>query len=390
LLDVAVIGGGPVGSRIAHQLAILGHRVTVLERRPAIGQKPCCTGILSRQCLTNYAIPTEVVYRYLNSAVLFSPSMQSISVTTEQPQAAIVDRSAFDCWMSNKACQAGVDYLLNCLVTKIEPGNESISLEYRHHNSVHRLTSRTLVLANGFNSLLVSQIGLGRPAFLTSGVQTEVATSGLEQIQIYFDQKIAPGFFAWLAPTSPGRALAGLMSRDSPGKHLRYLIASLLEKGVITASVRNIKYGGIPMKPLKNTCLDRIIVVGDAAGQVKPTTGGGIYFGLQCADIGATALHQALTSGDYSRRVLSQYQRDWQTLLAAELKKEYWARRTYQLLSDRQIDLIFKTLIDNDIVNSLLKEEYTSFDHHGALLIKVLKQVLKSRKGKLIKTPGQI
>ena len=121
-----------------------------------------------------------------------------------------------------------------------------------------------------------------------------------------------------------------------------------------------------------------MLVVGDAAGQVKPTTGGGIYFGLQCADLAANSLHQAIVEKNYSSKSLSSYEKEWRALLLSEIKREYWARRAYQLLSNRQIDDLFKTIQRNGIIESLLNEEYTSFDNHGSLLIRALQLGLVS------------
>ena len=83
------------------------------------------------------------------------------------------------------------------------------------------------------------------------------------------------------------------------------------------------------------------MVVGDAAGQVKPTSGGGIYYGLLCADIAADTLHRALQEGDFSAGMLSRYERKWKKRLGRELKIGYWARRMFERLSDGQIDRIF-------------------------------------------------
>ena len=99
-----------------------------------------------------------------------------------------------------------------------------------------------------------------------------------------------------MVPTASGRARVGLLSRRNPGLYLSKLLASLLAQGKLASSEAEPSYGGIPLKPLPRIYGERLLVARDAAGQVKPTTGGGIYFGLLCADMAADTLHQALQS----------------------------------------------------------------------------------------------
>lgn len=379
MLDVAVIGGGPVGSRIAAQLASNGHSVRVLEKHPRIGQKSCCTGILSQKCLDQFSVPEEVIFRRLNSATLFAPGGESVRISRPQPQAGIVDRSLFDRWLADQAVSAGSEYWLDCTVTGVKVDRDAVEIEYHKNASRGRLKAKLVALACGFNSPLVKQLGLGQPAYQVAAVQAEVEALNCEEIEVYFNQKMAPGFFAWLAPTAPGKALAGLMTRESPGQHLRDWLNELETRSKIRKGDYDLKYAGIPLKPLTATFLTRVLVAGDAAGQVKPTTGGGVYWGLLCAGLAAEIMHKSISSRDYSAKILSGYQKEWRELLLSEMKQEYWARRAYQLLSNSQIDNIFKTIREGQIIDTLLQKDYTSFDNHGALVIKALKLGLVSQ-----------
>jgi flavin-dependent dehydrogenase len=217
-------------------------------------------------------------------------------------------------------------------------------------------------------------LGLGKVSDFIVGAQAEVSTNDLIEIEVYFNQEVAPGFFAWLVPTSPAKALVGLAVRHNPGLYLKKLISSLQAQGKIVSTDAEILYRGIPLKPLTKTCGNRVIVVGDAVGQVKPTTGGGIYYGLLCADIAAGTLHQALERNILSARSLAGYERGWRKKLGQELRLCYWARKFYRRLSDRQIDRIFDIIISNEIDKALLDMDDLSFDWHGEILLRVLKQ----------------
>ena len=114
------------------------------------------------------------------------------------------------------------------------------------------------------------------------------------------------------------------------------------------------------------------MVVGAAAGQVKPTTGGGIYYGLLCADMGVSSLHRALGNDALSAKSLASYERAWKRRLGRELKTGYLARRLYEHLSDRQVDRLFDIIQSHGIAEALLKADDLSFDWHGEIVLKLL------------------
>jgi flavin-dependent dehydrogenase len=173
-------------------------------------------------------------------------------------------------------------------------------------------------------------------------------------------------------PTAPKRALVGLFSRRKPGEYLRTLLDTLFQQGKIASPQSEITYRGIPLKPLPKTYLERVIVVGDAAGQVKPTTGGGVYYGLLCAEAAADTLHRALATDTFSEKLFSGYQKAWQEMIGWELQIGYFARRLYERLSDRQIDQLFQLTTLNGIHESLLQSPDISFDWHGKAIMKAL------------------
>ncbi|MDH5695986.1 MAG: geranylgeranyl reductase family protein, partial [Dehalococcoidia bacterium] len=310
LHDVIVIGGGPVGSYAAYKLTGMGHEVVVLEQHKQPGEKVCCTGIISQQCVTSFAIDENVILRQSNSARLFSPSGRLIRLRREEPQACVVDRAAFDIVMASRAQAKGAEYLLNSLVRNLQVEADRVRVEVVRQGERLNLEARVVVIAAGFGSVLVKRLGLGKIGDFVMGAQATVEAIGIDEVEVYTGQEIAPGFFAWLVPTSPPKAMVGLLSRHSPGLYLRGLMSSLQAQGKIASDEAKLSYGGIPLRPLAKTYGERLLVVGDAAGQVKPTTGGGIYYGLLCADIAADTLHQALRNDNLSSKTLANYDRE--------------------------------------------------------------------------------
>ena len=390
MYDVAVIGGGPVGSHVAYKLAGMGYEVAVLEQKERLGSKVCCTGIISQECVRSFAVADNLILRRVNHATLFSPSGEVLRLGQQETQACVLDRAAFDTTMARRAQDKGAKYVFNSPVRNLEVGNDKVRIQTLRQEEGLDFDARVVVIASGFNSWLVEGLGLGRISHFVVGAQAEVETVPLDEMEIYFGEEIAPGFFAWLVPTSPLKARVGLLSRHSPGLYLKRLMASLVAQGKIVSTEAELSYGGVPLKPLGRTYYNRRLVVGTAAGQVKPTTGGGIYYGLLCADIAANTLHQALNSNDLSARGLANYEREWKKKLGQELKMGYRIRKFYEHLNDRQIDKLFNTIKANGMADSLLKDSNVSFDWHSSGLLQILGTVAVSKVIQAVKIPFRL
>ena len=231
---------------------------------------------------------------------------------------------------------------------------------------------RALVLAAGFGSHLPRQLGLGSVPDHVGGVQAVVETDGVEQVEVQLGSWVAPGFFSWLVPTMPGRGLVGLLARQRPQEHLARLIAREKSLGKITAVVKEPVCWGVPLRPLKRTYGDRVVVVGDSAGQVKPTTGGGIFYSLMASEIAAQVLAAGLASTDLSAHKLSEYQKRWKELLARELEVGYSARRLYECLSDKQIGALVRQSVSAGVPSELSNDGELSFDWHSHTIARVM------------------
>jgi flavin-dependent dehydrogenase len=163
-----------------------------------------------------------------------------------------------------------------------------------------------------------------------------------------------------------------LISRRKAGYYLKKWLDELAKHSKIKPQNHKLVFSGIPLKPASRTFADRVLVVGDAAGQVKPTTGGGIYFGLLGADFAAQTLHNALERNNLSAKQLSEYEHDWQAKIGTELRREYTARKMFERLTDRQIDKVFSIIRSAGLVESLSAEGF-SFDWHGNIISHALK-----------------
>ncbi len=155
----------------------------------------------------------------------------------------------------------------------------------------------------------------------------------------------------------------------------KFLLSPFCRRRIVRQEGR-IKQKAMPLGTLPHSYGNRMLVIGDAAGQVKPTTGGGIYFGHLGAKIAAEVLGEALSNDDLSADGLSCYQRQWKAKMGKEISLGYWTRRAYFKLSDRQVERIFSMFDSGGIARTLLDSPNLSFDWHGGLILASLRHVL--------------
>ncbi len=386
MLDVIVVGGGPSGSYTARKLSEKGYRVQVLELKPEAGHKKSCTGIVGQEFIDTFGIPQKVILRQANSATVFSPSGNTLHLYRKEPQACILDRAAFDVFLAERAQETGAVYEFNCRVTGISIEKSHADVLASRNDRESRISAKAIVLASGYNPGLNERAGLGGFKDYIAGAQAEVEAPGLEEVEVYFGD-MAPGFFAWLVPTTPGMAKAGLLARKDPGMYLKKMLEELKKSGKIASSKAETSFGVIPLKPPARTFGERLLAVGDAAGHTKPTSGGGIYYGLIGAEFAAEVLDKALADGDLTAGRLAGYQKAWRRKLGGELRKGYWARRLYERLSNEQIDLMFKVIKSSGIDKALLESKDISFDWHSRTIMSLLKYQVVAGALKVIKLP---
>jgi geranylgeranyl reductase family protein len=367
LEDVIVVGAGPAGNNAALLLASQGYGVTVIDSRETIGDK-LCTGLVGEECFRRYPIDAALVYREINSARVVALSSEVIRFETPRPVARVVNRVAYVSSFADKARVAGATYLLGHRVVRVEQHKDRVAV----FTGDGSMEARALVLSAGFGSQLNRQLGLGESSDYVVGVQALVETEGLDEVEVYLGRNVAPGFFAWLVPTEPGYALAGLLVRKNAPERFADFMAARAAEGRIKEQVTKAVCWGIPLRPLRKTYANRVLVVGDAAGQVKPTTGGGIFYSLLASEIASRALDQALRDDNLSSNRLGEYQKEWKNLLSNELEVGYSARRVFEFLGDRHISSIIHQASKNGFASELANSPDVSFDWHSSMIGKIM------------------
>ena len=348
--DIAVIGGGPCGSFSALTAARLGADVEVFEEHTEIGAPQHCAGLLSLSGLKRIPLqlPPEVVENEVKGAVFYSPSGEELVIGRDIPVSYVIDRELFDKYLSELAKAAGAKYFLGSRVTSIVSDSGVVSgVAIQGTRTRNRVAAHIVIDAEGCSSVLLKRVGLTPldAHMVVNAIQADVdkvEDVDLEAVEVYLGRRYAPGFFAWIIPRRDTSAKIGLATRrGDPRDYLQrfmkhHPIASkkLKQTKVRGISLHSIPLGGMIPKAYSNGFL----VVGDAASQVKPTTGGGVVFGLLCSKIAGAVAAEALKTNDFSETALSCYQHRCRDLIGFELAIMRQMRRLINRLSDNRVD----------------------------------------------------
>jgi len=370
--DVLVVGGGPAGLYAAYCLAKAGWRVAVFEEHSEVGRPLHCTGLIAVESFSRFALPQDAILGTLRSARLHSPSGHLLSLASAQDETVILDRSSFDRGLADQAVKAGVDLFLGQRIETLRRVHGGVVAGSSSSNGGgHGIHGSLVILATGAAYHLHRSLGVGLPARFVQTAQVEVDFADDRDVEVYFGQEVAPGSFAWIVPFRRGgtsKARIGLLaSRDAGGYLDRFLRSPKVASGVLPGRPWHYRRRPIPLRPIQRTYAERVLVIGDAAGLVKPTTGGGIYYGLLTAELAAATAVEALSAGDYSPRFLSRYQAAWQSALASEIRTGSLFRRYASRLSDAQIDEAFR-LAGTDQVARLIRD-HAIFNWHRAVIL---------------------
>jgi len=381
--DVIVVGGGPSGSFTALNLAKLGVNVRVFEEHGEIGVPSHCAGHLSvsgLKLLGLYPLPSEIVENTFYGAIFYSPKGKEFSIRLSSPVTCAVSRVLFDKHVDEMAEDAGAHYSLNSMVESLITEDDFVKgVIVRRGKSRERFSAKVVVDAEGVSSRILRQAGLlaSSPDMLVSAVQAEaenVKDLKTDMVEVYLGKDYAPGLYAWLIPKPDGKANVGLATNTgNPKRLLQKLMRKhpTASKKLCTAKLSQISFHPIPLGgPIPQTYSNGFLAVGDAASQVKPTTGGGVIFGMMCARVAAEAAYAALHKNDFSSETLSEYQRKCDEILGFDAKFMLKTRRMLNALSDDRIDnaITFCTKIGLDKTLQNIED----IDFQGRSLLRML------------------
>jgi geranylgeranyl reductase family protein len=373
VIDVAVVGGGPAGLLAASRLAGAGLDVVLLEEHPRVGEPTHCTGIVSLETAELAKIPDDVVVGRLHRARLVGPGGGEARHEWTSAADAIlaIDRGGFDRSLAAQARAAGAVVRTGTPVHELEIGGGGVQVQA----GGEMLHARACVLACGVSYRFQRQLGLGLPGRSVHTAQTEVAATGGDLVELHFGRAVAPEGFAWTVPIErqgQARLKIGVMASGDAGACLQ----AFLRRPEIRARLGEAPPPPIrrllPLRPIARTSAARLLVVGDAGGFTKPTTGGGIFYSLLTAALAAETLLEAFGADRLDAAFLARYEQRWRQRLGAELRMGDWLRRLLSRCTDAEIDGLVRAFATDDVRR--LVRRAGRFNWHRELILALGRQ----------------
>ncbi len=381
--EVVVVGGGPSGSFSALTAARLGAKVVVFEEHDEIGVPQHCAGLLSIGGLKqlDLRLPTEIIENKIKGAIFYSPLGKELVVGRDTPVSYVINRKLFDKHISELALRSGVQYSLRTRVKSFILDSNFVSgvLAGKEHIE-ETIASRIVIDAEGCSSVLLKRAGFKTldKRMIVNAIQVEVNRVDeidLDTVEVYLGRKYAPGFFAWIIPRRDASAKVGLAT--SKGDPRDYLYRFMKHHPIASKKLRRAKNADIFLHPIplggmiQKSYSNGLLVVGDAASQVKPTTGGGVIFGLLCSKIAGEVASEALKKNDFSAALLSRYESRCKDLIGSNMTTMRRIRRILNQLSDEQIEKVIGLCTKLKV--SKLLEEFGDMDFQGTSLMHIIR-----------------
>ena len=364
--DIIIVGAGPIGAYTAYLLADNGFDVCLIDEKREIGKDVICAGVIGKEAFKRYDLPSKSILSRITSATFLSPSKMKLEYDPKEVFAYVVDRKKFDKGILKSAVRVGVDLHLKQRVTNISRKNKNF---YSVSTGKRKYQARIVVLATGVDYKLNRVAGLGKPLHFLSGSQIELPISFAKtNIQIHIGAKFAPGSFGWVIPAGANTSRIGLLLNRKSRLWLKKLLEQRLNISAAKLKDDELKTKPIVFGPIKRSVKDNILAVGEVAGQMKTTTGGGIFFGLLCSEIAVDKITKTLRKGID----LSEYEATWRSVLASEFDIGIFLRSIAAKLSDDDIENLFKFVKKNRYwVNLMIPR--INFDYHSDVIFFCIK-----------------
>lgn len=339
--DVLIVGGGPAGLYAAQHLARWGLAVHVLEEHEQIGEPVHCTGILGTEALGLPGVPRGPLLGRPHVGRFRSPSGLELEYAGAPDEVCVIDRGAFDRDLARRAVEAGARVWTGTRATALEVHPDRVTVRALRPEGPRLLSAGVCVLACGARYHLQHRLGWGGPPLFLGSAQTEMLATEDDVVRVFLRREVGPTGFGWVVPIrrdGRARAKVGVMARSGAREILRTLARDFMTLGKLEACGSPVIARLLPLAPLRRTSGARVLAVGDAAGLVKPTTGGGIYYSLLSARWAAETIRAAFAAGDFSAATLEAYEQTWRAHLGAELRVGVWFRRLLEWLRPDDLD----------------------------------------------------
>ncbi len=379
--DIIVVGAGPAGSMAAWQAARMGAKVLLLEKDREVGTPVRCAEAVGKsglEALIEYPAPAHWIASEIRKFRLFAPDGTPVYVNINEI-GYVLHRRLFDYDLALKATRAGATLLTHARVFDVIKSDGyvtgvKVSLD-GENLEVH---GRVVIAADGVESRVARWAGIdsGTPLReMETCAQYTLANIGIEPdtCDFYFSRDFAPGGYAWAFPKGEGTANVGLgisgnyARKKSPEEFLEIYLERFFPAGSAVSKT----VGGVPVdKTLRDIVADGFMIVGDAAHQTNPISGGGIISGMTAGKIAGEVAAKSIKNGNVSRKALLPYARQWHKNVGKSHQRYYRLKEALMKFEDSQFNYI--------------AAEYLKLDENKRTLMSLFKIAFKSNPAFLI------
>lgn len=367
--DVVVVGGGPAGASAATAAATAGVRVALIEEHTQVGRPIQCTGLLSLHGIQQTKTRQDIRLRPIYGVHVYAPNGVRVALGNHKLQAYVIDRDRLDQQLIDEAKSVGVSVFTGLKATAWN--REALSAINPATQERARFGAKILIGADGAHSRVAQWAKLPRPRKRVYGTQVLVPHRPQREgfVEVFLGRNIAPNFFAWAVPARANTARVGLASDEA---HDAKINLNRLLTARFSTEVLSVQGGTIPFGLPQKTVADGVMLVGDAAGQAKPTSGGGIYTASLCGQIAGEVAAKAVKQQDVSTKVLNEYELRWRSKLERELQFGWHAHRMLCHLTDDHINRIFDWLAQPEVQGIL--EEFGDIDYPSVCMKEIVRR----------------
>lgn len=316
--DVVVVGGGPAGNIAARAAARGGVSVLVLEKDRDIGYPVRCGEAISKEGIEEFIpVDSKFIAAEINKFSIVAPNNEEVIVEYHIPT-YILERRIFDYELAKSATEAGAVFQTRAYVNGlIIEGGEVCGVTFEYRGEQHSVRAKIVIGADGVESRVGKWAGIDTTCdFREMGCCAQITATPItcdpQTMYFYLGSNVAPGGYMWVFPKGNGIANVGLGVDGAVGKKrsaLSYLKEFMNDRFPDASTLTQIS-GGVPCRPtLEKMTVPGLALVGDAARQVNPMTGGGIASGMIGGNMAGTVAAEAIRKGDMKH--LFSYEKIW-------------------------------------------------------------------------------
>lgn len=346
--DVIVVGGGPAGATVAHDLARRGRQVLLLDRAGRI--KPC-GGAIPPRLIRDFDIPDHLLKARVTCARMISPAGKIVDMPIRGGFVGMVDRAEFDEWLRERAASAGATRVDGQFekITRRADGTPIVHFVTKDGDRSQSAPGRLVIGADGARSAVARQEIIGAQTMKSVFAYHEIVAAPLGEetrCEIHYRGSLSPDFYAWVFPH--GETMSVGVGSARKGFSLKTATRALRSvAGLTDVATHRCEGAPIPLKPLRRWDNKRdVLVAGDAAGVVAPASGEGIYYAMLSGRFAADAAEAFLATGQASalasarRRFMKAHGR---VFLILSMMQLFWYR------SDKQRERFVSMCRDPDV-----------------------------------------